>query len=68
MMMGIIIKQVAGKLDVFLDENNGEYNVSPSWVNNWLRENNSDLNVTIVGKDGNRIEGATVLITKEDGT
>jgi hypothetical protein len=68
MMIGIIIKQVSGKLDAFLDKNNGEYNVSPLWVNGWLKNNNSDLRVTIVGKDGNEIEGATVLITKEDGT
>jgi hypothetical protein len=68
MMMGIIIKQISGKLDEFLDKNNGEYNVTPRWVNEWLEKNNSDLRVTIVGKDGNRIDGATVLITKESST
>lgn len=68
MMMGIIVKQISGKLDDFLDDNNGEYNVTPQWVNEWLEHNNSDLRVTIVGKDGNEIDGATVLITKESST
>jgi len=68
MMIGIIVKQMATKLHDFLAKNNGKFNVTPEWVNNWLNENNADLAVKIVGRDGQEIIGATVLIAKKKGT
>lgn len=64
MMMAVIIGQLTQKLNAFLDTQGGKHHVTSSWVNNWLKENKAPFEARIVGKDGNEIIGATVLITK----
>jgi hypothetical protein len=65
MMMGIIVKQLSDKLLAFLNSNNGQYNVTSEWVNDWLSENKAEIEAIIVDSNGNEISGATVLIKQK---